>query len=133
MEAGPGDCKVDPRVDPYMPNLVKPGDNGALLFQIVQSEPGPPKLGDNKFTVKVTDMSGMALMVDLRVDVILVDRNQPSSVDPLVTFDAASGIYTIAPIAMQLPGLWRVGLDAQSDSDAGVTSDVVAFHFCIAS
>jgi hypothetical protein len=136
QDAGSGPCTADPRADTYAPNLKRTGENGTLVFEIVKSEPAPPVQGNNTFTVKITDMMGTAIGgADVRVDLTMADRNQPTTVDPMVTFDAATGIYTIAPLSMHLPGLWMFGLDAQlTDADAGVvTADLVSFYFCIGS
>jgi hypothetical protein len=134
-DAGIGPCTTDPRTDTYAANLTKTGENGALLFVIVKSEPAPPKQGNNTFTVKITDAMGTPVGADVRVDLTMADRNQPTTVDPMITFDVATGLYTIAPLSMHLPGLWKVGLEAQqTDADAGlITDDVVAFYFCIES
>jgi hypothetical protein len=135
QDAGSGPCTADPRADTYAPNLKRTGENGTLVFEIVKSEPAPPMQGSNTFTVKITDMMGAPISADVRVDLTMADRNQPTTVDPMVTFDAATGIYTIAPLSMHLPGLWMFGLDVQqTDADAGVViADLVAFYFCIGS
>jgi len=132
-DAGSGPCTTDPRVDAYAPNMSKPGESGVLTFEIVKSEPAPPMQGNNTFTVKITDQAGTAIAADVRVDLTMADRNQPTTVDPVVTFDAMTGIYTIAPLSMHLPGVWKVAFDAMMDSDAGVTADLVTFYFCIES
>jgi hypothetical protein len=135
VDAGSGPCTADLRADPYAPNLTKMGENGVLSFVLVKSDPAPPQQGTNTFTVKITDMSGTSIGADVRVDLTMADRVQPTTVDPMVTFDVATGVYTIAPLSMHLPGLWKVGLEAQqTDPDAGVvTGDLVAFYFCIES
>jgi hypothetical protein len=128
----PADCTADPRVDAYMPHLTKPGDNGLLNFELVEVTPAPPALGNNTFVVRIGSLiDGGLPNLMLRADLTMPDVGRSTPTDPTITFDAAAATYTIAPLNMDMAGLWRTEFDASIGDDAGITEDVVSFYFCI--
>jgi YtkA-like len=141
-DAGEGDpegsvsCTSDPRLDAYSGTLEKAGELGALSFRFSNFAPEQPSRGNNTFHVQVVDASGTAVSgdgadpasVSLGVSLFMPDHGHGTSVEPAVTFDA--GQYTLAPLYLFMPGVWRIELDAQT-GDAGEMLDRVVLHFCI--
>jgi hypothetical protein len=145
-EAGPSDdaavaddaligevsCVDDTRVDHYTANLKKPGQKGVYTFQLSQSDPAPPSKGSNTFVLKVTSADNMAVAGDLRVSLKMPDHGHGTSIKPVVSFDGASGSYTVKPLYLFMAGVWRIQFDVYAgDPDAGPPTDTVAFLFCI--
>ncbi len=121
-------CVDDSRVDTYTAKLEKPGLLGMFSFELTSSEPAPPAKGANRFEVRVTGADGEALEGELAVELDMPDHGHGTSVTPVVSFDAASGIYTIEPVQLFMPGVWRVGLElVTGDTEL----DRAEFFFCI--
>lgn len=53
-------------------------------------------------------------------------------IDPVVTFDPTTSLYTIDPVILFLAGVWRIEFKAY-DGPAGSenVTDLVTFSFCI--
>ena len=129
-------CTSDPRLDAYSGTLEKAGELGALSFHFSNFAPEQPSRGNNTFHVQVVDASGTAVSgdgadpayVSLGVSLFMPDHGHGTSVEPAVTFGA--GQYTLAPLYLFMPGVWRIELDAQA-GDAGEMLDRVVLHFCV--
>jgi hypothetical protein len=129
-------CTSDPRLDAYAGSLEKPGELGALTFRFSDFNPAQPSRGNNTFHVQLVGASGVAVggdagdpaRVDLGIDLFMPDHGHGTSVEPTVTFEA--GRYTLAPLYLFMPGVWRVEIDAQA-GETGATLDRVILHFCV--
>jgi hypothetical protein len=136
------------RVDTYTPHLKKNGDTGVLSFELVRSDPAPPVEGKNTFIVKIARIDGTPFTGTLYIDpysgVFMPLHGHGASDHPVVTFDPASGAYTLTPMDLFMPGLWRItlqGNEAAATPEAGpddggadaATSlvDTGVFYFCI--
>jgi hypothetical protein len=124
-------CEQDPRVDAYQ-DLTRAGDLGALSFRLAQAEPAPPAKGNNTFHLDITDASGAPMAGSLKVDLKMPDHGHGTSVKPSVSFDPATGEWTIDPLYLFMPGVWRIQLEAYDGSaSAGAPLDRTALFFCI--
>jgi hypothetical protein len=121
-------CVGDSRVDTYAAKLDKPGTRGVLSFELTSSEPAPPAKGSNTFELRILDADGVAVQGELSIALDMPDHGHGTSVTPVITFDAASGVYTIAPVYLFMPGVWRIALDFDADPDV---TDHALFFFCI--
>jgi hypothetical protein len=129
-------CTGDPRLDAYAGSLDKVGELGALTFRFSDFTPAQPARGNNTFHVQLIDGSGAPLSGDgadparlgLGVDLFMPDHGHGTSVQPAITFDA--GRYTLAPMYLFMPGVWRIELEAQA-ADTNETIDRVTLHFCV--
>jgi hypothetical protein len=126
--AGDVSCVDDERVDTYTAKLLKPGTRGVLSFELTSSEPAPPAKGSNAFSVRILDEDGAALEGELGIALDMPDHGHGTSVTPVVSFDPPSGIFTLAPVHLFMPGVWRVELDFRVE---GSEVDRAVFHFCI--
>lgn len=128
-------CTDDARLDVYTDNMEKTGKLGLLDFRFSDFVPAPPAKGSNTFEVQVTDASGAVLTAGLEVDLIMPDHGHGSSIEPSIALDASSGIYTVTPLYLFMPGVWRITFDAMPSeampSEAAVPLDSVDLHFCI--
>jgi hypothetical protein len=61
------------------------------------------------------------------------NNNHLPMVEPEILFDGDTGSYTIAPLFVDLNGLWRFQFDLDASSDAGTSLDGASFYFCIES
>ena len=129
-------CTNDPRLDAYAGSLDKGGELGSLTFRFSDFSPAQPARGNNTFHVQLMDASGAALSgdaadpahVDLGVELFMPDHGHGTSVEPAVTFEG--GRYTLAPLYLFMPGVWRVELDAAA-GETDETLDRVLLHFCV--
>ncbi len=125
-------CEQDPRLDAYAGQLDKAGERGLLFFHFSDLEPAPPAKGSNTFHVRVSDAAGAPMQGALEVDLRMPDHGHGTSVEPVVSFDDALGRYTITPLFLFMPGVWRIEFDAYSSADADAPEiDRVALHFCV--
>jgi YtkA-like protein len=130
--AGTVSCSADPRVDKYTPEFDKPGELGVLSFRLSQSEPAPPAKGNNTFQLHISDANGAPVTGELKVDLKMPDHGHGTSVKAIATLDEASGVYTVTPVYLFMPGVWRVELDAYAASAQGATPlDRGVLYFCI--
>jgi hypothetical protein len=131
LPEGTVDCSADPRLGDYV-GLDKNGELGVLSFRLAEAEPAPPAKGNNTFHLQISDASGLPLAGDLRVDLRMPDHGHGTSVKPRISFDAESGEYTITPLFLFMPGVWRVQLEAYDAATTGaVPLDRTALFFCI--
>jgi hypothetical protein len=100
-----------------------------LSFELVESRPGPPRLGDNTFLIKLNDAAG-PVVDDLTV---IPQYGRSRSTAPIVSVDAVSATYTVSSILFFAPGVWRVQIDARpfGSMGSGPLLDSAAFSFCI--
>jgi hypothetical protein len=130
--AGTVSCQEDERVDTYTANMEKPGELGLLSFRFSDLTPAPPAKGSNTFHVAVTDASGTISGGELRVELDMPDHGHGSSIKPVISFDAASGQYTIQPLYLFMAGVWRLEFDAYDGTgDSAQPLDRAILHFCI--
>jgi hypothetical protein len=121
-------CVDDERVDTYTAKLQKPGTRGVLTFELTASEPAPPAKGSNAFSVRILDEEGAALEGELGIALDMPDHGHGTSVTPVVSFDPPTFVFTLAPVHLFMPGVWRVALDFRVE---GSEVDRVVFHFCV--
>lgn len=121
-------CADDPRVDTYVAGLTATGERGTLSFRIDSSEPAPPAKDGNTWQVSVLDADGSPQSGDLTVALDMPDHGHGSQAEPEVTYDDASGRFTISPLYLFMAGVWRIELELSVD---GKVVDRGAFYFCI--
>jgi hypothetical protein len=124
-------CTDDLRLDVYTDNMAKEGELGALTFRFSDFEPAPPAKGSNTFRVQVTNPSGDVLTHGLAVSLIMPDHGHGTSIKPVVSLDAASGVYTVTPLYLFMPGVWRITFDAAAARSDAAALDRVDLHFCV--
>ena len=110
------------------------GELGLLSFRFSDLAPAPPAKGTNTFHVRVTDTSGSEMTGDLHVALTMPDHGHGTQVKPVVSFDAASGEYTVTPLFLFMPGVWRIEFDAYAGpagTPAATPLDRAVLHFCI--
>jgi len=122
-------CQNDARVRAYVPGMVAEGVAGALRFRLLDSAPTPPGKGNNKLTFEVLTVAGASATVTLKTNLKMPDHGHPTPVLPTVTYDA--GRYTLTPVFMFMPGVWRLDLSAYEGDDAGPPVDTAALFFCV--
>lgn len=110
--------------------MAKPGERGALSFELVQSVPAPPTKGSNTFELRVTDANGEAPSVTLSVDLKMPDHGHGTSVVPEISLDPDTRTFEIAPLYLFMPGVWRIDFAASKD-DGSEPLDSASFFFCV--
>jgi hypothetical protein len=121
-------CAGDPRGEPFVTNLSKPGKNGALQFTLKSAAPAPPGRGDNLWMLEVTQGGAPVSGAAVTVKPFMPDHRHGTPVDVVVTADAAPGSYMLMPVNLWMPGIWEVTIGA---TPAGGVRDQAVFSFCI--
>jgi hypothetical protein len=125
-------CVDDPRLDSYSGELDKSGELGLLSFRFFDLEPSPPAKGNNTFHLQVSDAAGASMQCDLRVDSRMPDHGHGTSVEPVITPDPALGSFTIRPLYLFMPGVWRLEFSAFDDATGSAPMlDRAVLHFCV--
>jgi hypothetical protein len=124
-------CSEDPRLDDYVA-LDKHGELGVLSFRLSTVQPAPPAKGNNTFQLEINDADGAPVDGDLHVDLKMPDHGHGTSVKPAIDFDPQTEQYTVSPLYLFMPGVWRIQLEAYAGSATGATPlDRTALYFCI--
>ncbi|MEQ1567452.1 MAG: FixH family protein [Myxococcota bacterium] len=98
-----------------------------LTVTLVDAVPAPPDVGDNLWTVTVTDAAGApvsGLASELTPWMPLHAHGLVPPAYPLV--EKAAGSYAVDPFDLIMPGLWEFTLDVGSEG----APDPVVFRFC---
>jgi hypothetical protein len=121
-------CAKDPRADTYSADLTKHGDSGAFTFVLVDSQPAPPAIDSNTWTLRLLDAVGNPVTDATfpQIKTWMPDHGHGSSAIPQAQ-PSGDGTYTIQPLYLFMNGLWQVTFTAQS----GSTTDSAMFSFCI--
>ena len=123
-------CQNDARVDTYAANLAKASTSGSLKITLVSSDPAPPSVGTNTWTLHVTDAAGAPISnAPLTIASFMPDHGHGSSVKAVITAQA-DGNYSVTPLYLFMPGVWRITFSLPG-ADAAPPEDVV-FFFCVA-
>lgn len=121
-------CAANPLAQTWAPNLTRAGELGALQFVLVDATPAPPLRGDNTWKVKLLTAAGAAVSgATVEAVPFMPEHGHGTSVEAVATANA-DGTFTVAPLNLFMPGLWRVTLTAK----AGTVTDTASFHFCVA-
>jgi len=120
-------CELEMRDDTYSMGMSRTGDGGYEVV-IVEGTPAPPGKGDNTWQLRVLDPSGdPADDLTVTVTPFMPDHGHGTPIRAVVTPSDTAGEYSVAPINLWMPGLWRVTV-ALSD---GSPLDSIEFFFCI--
>jgi hypothetical protein len=130
-------CSADARLDSYSGELDKSGELGVVSFRFFDLEPSPPAKGNNTFHVQLSLADGEPMQADLRVDLRMPDHGHGTSVEPRIMPEAEPGTYTVTPLYLFMPGVWRLefsAFDAAAEAAAMPDEsmiDQVLLYFCV--
>ncbi|WP_373048683.1 FixH family protein [Vulgatibacter sp.] len=112
--------------DHYTPGMQRLTEDG--LYEVtLYSDPGPPEMGLNVFTLGLADAAG-APVTGATVTVVpfMTAHGHGSDRDPVVTEEVDSpGTYTATDVSLTMLGVW----DLEIGVDGAEGSDVVHFRF----
>jgi hypothetical protein len=115
-------CDNDPRVDTYVANLVKKSASGKMQVTLVASDPAPPIVGNNSWTLKVTDDAGAAMTADVTVATWMPDHGHTASVKPAPAAQP-DGSWKVGNLDFFMGGVWRITITHDTES--------VQYFFCV--
>lgn len=116
------DCDEETRDDEFMVGLSKTGS--ALTVSFVSANPAPPALGDNTWTVTLSDPDASIT----GATPFMPDHGHGTPVTAEVTPTGTPGEFTISPVNLFMAGLWEVTIDIITQAG---TTDQVVFAFCV--
>ena len=121
-------CDLETRDDDWVIGLTKPGSEGVLSFEVVDTT--IPAVYDNRWVIQVNQTAGTAAPVEnatLDITSHMPDHGHNSPIPPDVTAMPTAGQYELSPIYLPMPGLWEVTIQATAQT----ASDAVVFRVCI--
>lgn len=118
-------CRNDAQTETYAAGMTHPGGAKTFDFVLVSSDPAPPARGNDTWLVRVEKNGQPQTGATVRVDLFMPRHGHGTSVVPVVT-PMGDG-YSISPLYLFMPGLWRVTITATVGSD----TDSAAFYFCV--
>jgi hypothetical protein len=124
-------CMADPRLDGVAGELDKSGELGLFSFRFFDLSPSPPAKGTNTFHVQVRDAAGAPMQGDLQVELYMPDHGHGTSIEPRITPEAAPGTYTVTPLYLFMPGVWRLTFQAFADDGDDALLDDAVLHVCV--
>lgn len=123
----PGVCAEEDRAVPIDVDVDMDGESGAVVFRMLSMDPDPPDLGDNDWTVLLTDADGEPLEgCNLRAEPWMPDHGHGSN-EPEGVAGSAAGEYVIEGLELIMPGYWTVAMMAE----CGELTDSVVLKPCV--
>jgi hypothetical protein len=109
------ECASDTRAEPFSAGMTFEGTNG-MTIGLTDSDPAPPRLGDNTWTIDLKDSSG-AEVADATMTVIqtMVDHGHQGSKTIKVT-SLGGGSYKAAPVNFNMSGYWETAFTMKTAS-----------------
>lgn len=127
-DAGPDAGEVSDAIDSYSAGMMKMGEDVHVV--LVSAEPGPPDVGNNTWTLRVTDMSD-GVLPNASVSVAPFMPEHAHGTSPADFAGAATeneSEYTVGPFDLFMPGTWEMTVSVTAD---GGIDDEVLFRFKI--
>jgi hypothetical protein len=131
---GSTDCTKRTDLDTYSANMVKSGSTGVYKFQLISSDPAPPGQAKHVWMLKVLKASDGSTAAQLPIvgDTSMPDHMHPIPYQPILSFDPATGVYTVTNVNFTLmPGRWKVRFSIPETAGSDVIIDSAGFDFCI--
>jgi hypothetical protein len=119
-------CDLETRKDTFTAGMNKTG-SGGYTVALMDSLPAPPDKGDNTWSLEIADSTGTRDGLDVSVKPFMPDHGHGTPITAVVTPEG-SGMYSVTPINLWMPGLWEVTVEIK-DQDTVV--DQIVFSFCI--
>jgi hypothetical protein len=95
-----------------------------VIVHLLRIEPSPPSLGDNAWTVLVSDRNGQpARDVSIEVRPTMPAHGHGTPVAPRVVSGEARGEYRVFPLHLFMPGLWEIRFEI-AHADGGVVNAI---------
>lgn len=126
--AGGGNDPCGGAGETFTAGIEKPGAQGRLSFELMDSNPAPPQVGDNRWTLSLSATDGTPVEgASVTVLPEMPAHGHASPKQPGVT-DEGGGIYVLEPVNFNMPGVWEITIDA---TPATGDADSAMFAFCI--
>ncbi|MEE9383928.1 MAG: FixH family protein [Nannocystaceae bacterium] len=128
---GEDECGSSEAYSDYLPGLVASGLNGYSVT-LVDSTPGPPEKGENRWTVAVADASGAPVPdAGLIVSPMMPQHGHGAAVQAVISPGETAGSYVADPVHFSMAGVWEITLGVALA--AGASVDEAVFTLCIES
>jgi hypothetical protein len=112
----------------YSAGIVAKGDKGLIDVTLQDSNPAPPGVGDNDWTIDVKDKDGNSL-AGAKVEFLLwmPAHGHPGAKNPIIT-DNGDGTYDAKGVYFNMDGLWQITVKVTSSD--GSIADSAMFTLC---
>jgi hypothetical protein len=119
-------CDEETRAPPYSAGMTFEGSEGVTIA-LTDSAPAPPILGNNTWTLDVTDASGAPLAdATITATQFMVDHGHPGSRTIYVT-SLGEGSYKAAPVNFNMSGYWETTFTVKT----AALEDTIVVKTCI--
>jgi hypothetical protein len=116
-------------LETYSAGMTRPGDSGALKFQLVSATPPPPATQNMTWTLKITDSTGQPVTgatFSPAIKTWMPQHTHGSTAVPMAV-EKGDGVYEIDNLYLYMIGVWQVTFYVKS----GTTTDKTTFAFCL--
>lgn len=124
-------CADEDRDDEFVVGIEKAGQNGKLMFKLLEATPAPPARGDNTWILQLTSQGAAAPVTGAAMVVtpFMPDHNHGTPIQVTIEPMPTDGQYKLTPVNLWMPGVWATTIEAQAGQDV----DKAVFTFCIPS
>lgn len=120
----PQDCDG---ADPFTAGVSVTTDASGTTIAITTADPTPPDVGDNRWTISVTDGAGpVEGLAPVLTPWMPMHAHGLTPPDYAAT-DGGGGVYEVETFDLIMPGLWEFTFDLDA---TGTAPDLAVFRFC---
>lgn len=116
----------DVEVDEYADGMSREGHMGNYMVELVSADPGPPDVGDNTWTVRVTRDGTPVDDATVTVSPFMPAHGHGTSPADYEGTFTEDGTYEAGPFDLFMPGVWETTITVTGSDD---TEDMVKFAF----
>lgn len=118
-------CANDHRALAYTPGMSDTGPAGVTVA-LSSSVPAPPAVGDNDWTLLVTDSSGAVTGASITVAQLMPDHGH-GGVKAVAVTEVGGGVYDASPVNFNMSGYWETTVEVKKSA----VDDRVVIKLCI--
>jgi hypothetical protein len=114
--------------DAYRSGISKTSDGG-ITVAIATADPTPPKMGDNSWTIEISDASGAPIVgANVTLSGWMPEHGHGLNTIPVAT-ELGAGRYRLEPINLFMPSVWEVTIEVTQPG--AQTAESVLFKICV--
>jgi ABC-type glycerol-3-phosphate transport system substrate-binding protein len=139
-------CAGDPRAETYVTDMEATATDSAIKMKLVDSNPGPPVVGNNTWQVMLLDENGAPITglstcdpavtgsnytcqsPGIVLNAWMPDHGHGSEIHPTGTPMGTPGMYELNPVYLFMPGIWTITVEVTL---ADKKTDQVVYTFCV--
>ena len=123
-------CASDTRALHYAVGVQATSADKSVAVRFLDSNPAPPALYNNEFTVMVVDGAGAAIpgATIALPKPVMPDHGHPTQIQPVIAGGTAPNTFVVSKVYLFMGGLWKLTFDVTLPSGAKSSPTIM---FCI--